>query len=468
MERKGFSVQGVDREALFAKKGEDTLLVAWKLDAPVSEGEARLFIAAMDQVHATSAVLVAPRGAERGAKDLAAAKGVEVWPEGRLVLEVGQALLADAMDASRAAPAPPPAAMPAAAPAPVQEPARGSRPFRSLVAQAATAASGHTSGAAMFMPSKPRAPQPASEAPRVLGYAWGGGLGSGGPSNAGVAQVRNGRRARAVEAPSSDQPTLAQVAQHDDVEVIVTPRRKPQPAEAAAAAATPTVVVGEDDHEVITSKPSPKAAAPAKAAPAPAPVHEDEGYEIITSKPAKAKEPQAVRVPSASAAAGASTTLRIATSAQDAQKATGKSGSVRLTLVPHVAFEYDLHMEREGMVAPVTAKGAILASSLTGELRTVDRLDYEAAEPADARKEPEKLHAVDVYDKVKALLSKTYSKTLSVEREVAGNTIMQNVKMAPEVEEMGIEHKGIVLLPVWEITGSSGVTRVDATTGNVL
>jgi hypothetical protein len=125
-------------------------------------------------------------------------------------------------------------------------------------------------------------------------------------------------------------------------------------------------------------------------------------------------------------------------------------------------------MNRPGMPAPVTAKGAILVNSLSGDLRTVDALEFAASEPADARKDAEKLTAVDVYDKVKGHMTKTFSKTLSVEREVAGNTVMENMKLAPEPDEMNLQHRGIVWCPVWEVTGSTGVTKVDAFSGVVL
>ena len=69
VERKGFTVQGTDPEALFARKGDDTLLAAWKTDGTLTTNEATIFVAAMEQVHAKTGILVAPQGAEPAAKD---------------------------------------------------------------------------------------------------------------------------------------------------------------------------------------------------------------------------------------------------------------------------------------------------------------------------------------------------------------------------------------------------------------
>src|SRR5579859_7055834 len=103
-EHKGFTIQGADAEALFARKGDETLLAAWKLDGPVTLTDAQLFLQAYEQVHATHGILVAARGLDAAAKDaLAAAKGVEAWAESRLVLEIGEALVKDAVEGVHAA-----------------------------------------------------------------------------------------------------------------------------------------------------------------------------------------------------------------------------------------------------------------------------------------------------------------------------------------------------------------------------
>lgn len=476
VERKGFTVQGADQEALFARKGEETLLAAWKLDGPLSASEAAMFVAAMEQVRATTGILVTPKGVEPAAKELAASnKAIEFWAESRLVLEVGEALVRDACDGPLHHPAAAPAAAgypatPASGQTPgphsysganafqataeVQATNRTTSKFPSLVAQAASASVVSNHGAAYFMPNK-RKEQPADMQAQIgvqkggsLGYAWGGATGGSGAgtSNPGIAQVRSGKPRLQTDqwgnvikpgqqAAAPAQPMMAPDA---GVEIVSTPRRASAPA-----------------------APAPQVAPPVKAPV----VHDNEAYEIITTK--KKPEHSAVQVPAASAPAGC-TTLKLNVGKDEAVAKTGKSGAARLTLVPHVAFEYDLEMNRPGMVAPVTAKGAVLVSSLTGELRTIDSLAYADSEPADARKDAEKLHAVDVYDKVKGHLGKTYTKTIQVEREVAGNGIMENVKMTPDIDEMGLEHKGIVQLPVWEITGSTGVVKVDAFTGAVL
>lgn len=448
VERKGFHVQGADSEALLARKGEDTLLAAWKTDAPLTADDARIFLTAMEQVHAVAGILVATKGAEQPAKDaLAANKGVELWPESRLVVEVGEAYVRDALEGQAAALAPPtPTAYPASPGSSGGAPTRTPTKFPSLVAQAASAASGNGNGIAYYMPNKQKE-QPHDMRAKIpqgrggsLGYAWGG-MSGGSVSDPGVATVMPSKpriktdqwgnvvrpgQAAAVAAPAPAAPA--------EYEVSSSPRRRQ--ANPAATGAAPPVVIDSDA----------------------------EAYEIITTK----KEKPAPAAVMRDASPPACSTLAVNVTKEDAVAKSGKTGSAKLALVPHVAFEYDLEMNRPGMVAPVTAKGAVLVNSLTGELRTVESLAFAASEPAEARKDAEKMTAVDVYDKVKGYMSKTYSKSMNVERELAGNTVMETLKLTPDPEEMGLQHRGIVHVPTWEITASTGVVKVDGYTGALL
>lgn len=421
VERKGFHVQGADAEALFAKNGDDALLAAWKTDGSLTIEDARVFLAAMEQVRAVSGIVVATKGVDPAAKDaLAANKSIELWAESRLVVEVGEAFVKDALDGpSSLPPSLPPSPSPAIGPA-------GARKFPSLVAQAATAASGSGNGIAYYMPSRKKE-QPADMQATIpqhksgmLGYAWGGpgGTVAAGASHAGIATTL----------PSK-----------------------------------PRIQTDQWGNVIPKGQGQGQGQAQGRAPAAPAVRDADEGaYEIITS--AKKKEKAVVKA----SAPPACSTLKLNVTKEDALAKVGKGTSVKLALVPHVAFEYDVNMEREGMTEPLTGKGAVLINSLTGELRPVDALAYADAEPRDARKDAEKMTAVDVYDKVKGFIAKTFARTLSVEKEVAGNTVMSTLKLSPDAEEMGLEHRGIVHLPVWEVTTSTGVAKVDAFTGTTL
>lgn len=451
VERKGYTVQGADAEALMARKGDETLLAAWKTDGPLDASDVQVFLQAFEQVRAASGILLAPAGVEPAAKDaLAQARGVEVWAESRIVLEVGEALVKDAWDGRHPpAPAVGPAGPASLPPTPTRTyPQAAGGIHASLVAKAA-ASVGSNSGAAYFMPSKPtRSADLKADIPQgrggSLGYAWGGP--GGGTASPGIAQVRSGRH------PSR---------QVDQWGNLVDP--------AKAKPATPTTVVGEDDVEIISTPKkgsAPRAAAaaaPAMAPTLPAPAAE-EAYEIISAPKKTAARVAAPQAPPAC------NTLAVKLSKDEAlAKVQAKPGAiVKLALVPHVAFEYDVHLERPGMPAPVEGKGALLVSSLTGDLRTVDGLAYAPAEPTDARKDQEKLQAVDLYEKVKGHMTKTFSRTMNVEREVAGNTVMETLKLVPDPDEMGLQHRGVVYVPVWEITGGGVNTKVDAFTGQAL
>ena len=466
VERRGFAVQGADAEALFAKKGEESLLTAWKTDGPVSAADAAMFLAAYEQVHASTGILVATQGVDASAKDaLAAAKGVEVWAESRLIHEVGEAPVADATEIAHApAAAPQPSALspPPSAPArlpqtpsafqatqSVQDTNRPTSKFPSLVAQAASASVVSNAGAAYYMPNKKKE-QPADMQATIgvqkggsLGYAWGGSA-QGGASNAGIAQIRNGRHpSRQVDQWGN----LVQPGQQPSHELI-----PPCQSLATAGAAGPAMMPSQQQH--------------ARGAPAtPVQNADSDAYEIITT-PKKG-----AGVAAASGPAPATNTLKLNITREEAMAKVGaKAGAiVKLALVPHVAFEYDVNLERPDLPQPVTGKGAILVSSLTGELRNVEKLDWSATEITDAsRKDQEKLQAVDVYEKVKNQLLKTYSRSIQVEKEIAGNTVMGTVKIVPDPEEMGMQHRGMVYVPVWEITGGGANAKVDAFSGATL
>lgn len=438
-EHKGYTVQGADAEALFARKGDDTLLCAWKLDGPVTAADAQLFLTAYEQVHATSGILVAPKGVDPAAKDaLGAVKGVEAWAESRLVLEVGEALVRDAVVAGPSAPAAAPTPAPAAPPAPQWASpnqatgSQGARKFPSLIAQAASAAS--NAGGVYVMPNRHKeAPADMQATLRTernggqLGYAWGGSAVSSG-GGTGIAQYRNPHATRQVD----------QWGNAID------------PAKAAAMAASAPAAM---EHAPAQAR--------GHAAPTPVVNADEEAYEIITTP--KKKATVATEAPT-----NGSGCLKVNVSAQDALAKSGKTGATKLTLVPHIAFDYDVHVERPELPAPITGKGSLLVSSLTGELRTVDSLQWEASVPADARKENEKLQAVDIYDKIKGYMGKTFGKTMQVEKEIAGNTVMANLKISPEPDEMGLQHRGMILCPVWEINTSTGIVKVDAYSGALL
>lgn len=455
VERKGFHVQGADSEALLARKGDDALLAAWKTDGPLTAADATIFLTAMEQVHAGTGILVATKGAEQPAKDLlASVKTVELWAESRLVVEVGEAFVKDALEGLAMAPAAPPTPFPQAAPA---APApRTPTKFPSLVAQAASAASGNGHGIAYYMPNKKKE-QPADMQATIpqqrggaLGYAWGGGGGTvaRGADHSGIAQtlpskprIKTDQWGNVIPKGATAAAGAAAVAAAEsaDVELMQGAPRRRVPNPAATGAAPPVVMDADADaYEIIDTKKQKKAAAAS-------------GATVVKD-----------------ASPPACSTLKLNVGKDDAVAKSGKSGTAKLALVPHVAFEFDLEMNRPGMTAPVTAKGAILVNSLTGDLRTVDALDYNASEPTDARKDAEKMTAVDVYDKIKSHMSKTYGRTMNVEREVAGNTVMSTMKLVPEPEEMGLQHKGIVHVPTWEVSTSTGIVKVDAFTGSVL
>ncbi len=455
VERKGFLVQGADAEGLLARRGEESLLVAWKINGPITAADAQLFTTAMEQVHASSGILVAPKGCEQAVKDHAASmKTLEIWAESRLVVEVGDAFVKDALGVPGIdAPASTPMPM-AAAPAPAPRVNTAIGAGQSLVARAATASSGDTRGAAMYMPNKPRTVTPE---PRMLNYAWGGAP-SGTVVDPGVAQIRNGRR-------PTPQAAAAATPVHQDVDLVSTPRQR------AASAPTPMIVPENDDVELVSTPRQSRAAAPAPAPKAssmhlPALADDEEEYEIITTPKKNAASPK-----TADAAPQESDSLRASLSREEAgQRAADKVGAVksaRLSLVPHVTFEYNVRVERKELDTPLTGKGAFIVSSVTGELRTVPKLDV-GESPADARRESPKLQAVDVYDKVKSSLTKLYSRDLRVQREVGGVDVSENIRISPSLDELGLSARGILYVPIWEITGTTGSVRVDAHSGDLV
>jgi hypothetical protein len=157
-------------------------------------------------------------------------------------------------------------------------------------------------------------------------------------------------------------------------------------------------------------------------------------------------------------------TLRMHVSREEAAAKAANLGRLQqahLTLVPHVTFEYECHLEHELLPQPLNAKGAVLVNAVSGNLRELPALEL-ADPPADADRLQARFSAVDVYEKVKGHILKEVTREVKVEREVGGSTVMGTERIAPSMDELGLNHRGIVQVPVWHLVGEHGSADVDA------
>ncbi|MHB8606287.1 MAG: hypothetical protein ACYDCK_13640, partial [Thermoplasmatota archaeon] len=166
-------------------------------------------------------------------------------------------------------------------------------------------------------------------------------------------------------------------------------------------------------------------------------------------------------------------TLAVRVAKQDAaQRVVDRIGTLkgaRLSLVPHIAFDFDAWVEAESLPEPLSGKGAVLVNAITGTMRDTTPIEIgqtlpEAAAPTG---EP-KVQALDVYEKVKGHILKQFSRELKVSREVAGVDVFENVKVVPSIDDLGMNHRGVVLVPVWSLTGDKGSVELDAASGAIL
>lgn len=163
-------------------------------------------------------------------------------------------------------------------------------------------------------------------------------------------------------------------------------------------------------------------------------------------------------------------TLRAKLGGQDAAAhatGLGRIQSGKLTLVPHIAFDFDCRVEHEALPQPIEAKGTLLINTITGAMRELPALDLGEA-PKDAEKLAQRLQALDVYDRVKGHLFKLTTREVKIEKEVGGSTVMGTEKIGPgSPDELGLQHRGIVLVPIWHLVGEHGSMDIDAVTGEV-
>lgn len=418
---KGFHVEEGPMGGLLAKSPGETLLVEWKADAPASSGDVRALSAALAPCGAHRAVLVAAAGAPAGVVHEATHLKIETWSLARAALEVGFA----ALEAAQNAPVDP---------APAEVP-RAPAPSLALPSPA---------------PSPPPSPYPSISPSASVAVS---------------PIVPNGKpkTLTAQAAALANSPTGAVFLPSKPREIKQD--SKPLPSAWDVASGSARIVSSGIDPTasssavILKSKP---AAASAHAAPPPAHGHDAEivGGSKVKTAPAKA----VAQLPE-------NATLRTHFGAREAAaKATslGRLQAAKLTLVPHIAFDFDCHIEHEALPAPIDAKGTLLIHTGTGTMRELPSLDL-AEPPKDAEKLGARLTALDVYDRVKGHLLKQTTREVKIEKEVGGSTVMGTEKVGPQSpDELGLAHRGIVNVPVWHFVGEHGSLDVDAVTGEVV
>ncbi|MHB8586980.1 MAG: hypothetical protein ACYDDF_14215 [Thermoplasmatota archaeon] len=409
---KGYAVEEGAYGGLVARSGTDVVLIEWKAHGAVTTEEIDALASVMPRVNATRAILVAGDGAPPAIIEQGAKAGIETWPMARAAVEVGMAALESARTEE------PAAAVPLPTVAPPTAPTRPASSSAALDPRSAPGASMLNEDSARIIHAKP----PKSLIQEAMSA-------SANPS--GVVYLPSKPRAPAAEAPRV-LPSAWDIASGSaslGVEEIKT-THKHAAAHAAhhgAGAATATVIEAK----------------------------EDSGAEIVGGSKVKST------VVTAKFPDGA--TMRLRTAAADAaQRAPtlGRIQTAQLQLIPHITFDYDCRLENEYLPEPIVAKGAVLVNALSGTLVDVPAVELGEALKEGAPQQP-RLAALDVYDKVKSHLMKQVSREVKIEREVGGSTVMGTEKIAPSIDELGLNHRGMVLVPVWHLVGEHGTADIE-------
>lgn len=420
---------------LLAKSGANALAVLWKTDQPLSATEATSFAGALTDLGLAGGVLVAWAGAEPAATGVAVGK-VEVWNQARTAAEVGDAILAQTL-----APAKPTGPVPmtgAAASAPVSTvpvtvvttPAAAPTPAAPIAAAAVgpkhpsflsrAASAAASAGDAVLVSGRRKTEAPSPSDGRPLGYAWtSGGVSSGlVPASKGAIEVPN--RARRSEVASNGPAAIPGIT--GDANAPAT--------RAPSAPSAPRITPPHGPMDL-----SPR---PTGLPPLPATVPAPTGTQVLTTVVAK------------DAALGMAAT------------AVGNVRAAKFALVPHVAFDYDCHVESEYFEKPMTGKGTVLVNAITGTVHNVAPMSLVETVPEAAEVLPAKFTAVDVYDKVKAVLTKVFVKEVSIAKEIDGNEISDTKRISASLDDLNLNHRGIVMVPTWVCQGEKGTAQVDA------
>ncbi len=138
-----------------------------------------------------------------------------------------------------------------------------------------------------------------------------------------------------------------------------------------------------------------------------------------------------------------------------------------LDLVPYFVFEYSAAVEENGEVHE--SQGTIAVNALTrapeqwsGDFEMIDGLEY-----FDRKQEPktDEKDAFHIAQK-KAVELGTIVKERVKERD--GATIEEKKTIRPKTEDIQMEGKGMVYLPIWCVEGSKGSVIIDASKGKIL
>ena len=138
-----------------------------------------------------------------------------------------------------------------------------------------------------------------------------------------------------------------------------------------------------------------------------------------------------------------------------------------LDLVPYFVFEYTAIVEEDGEIHE--AQGTVGINALTKvqekwseDFQMVDGLEY-----FDRKQEPkiDEKEAFKIAQKSAQELGTVVKERV---RERNGATIEEKKSIRPRIEDIQIEGRGIIYLPIWCVEGSKGSIIINASTGKIL
>ncbi len=139
-----------------------------------------------------------------------------------------------------------------------------------------------------------------------------------------------------------------------------------------------------------------------------------------------------------------------------------------LQLVPHFVYDFKCALNVPGGEDRVV-EGCVAINALTSQWETWEP-DFETVEEVSAtheRLEP-KIDEESAFKSAKAAAQELGTEEIESIREADHATIVEKKVESPEEEDIVLNRRGLVYLPVWCVEGTLGVIIVNANTGKII
>jgi hypothetical protein len=137
-----------------------------------------------------------------------------------------------------------------------------------------------------------------------------------------------------------------------------------------------------------------------------------------------------------------------------------------LRLVPHYCYAYACPMQR-GAGRHELSRGMVLVDAIGGGASAWEPAPLVRWDGTTSRMEPS-LDEPAARERARDMIISANTRIVNLKHDRGAVTVYEKVTLKPSAEALRLEHRGLVLWPVWGIEGGNGAVVLDAVSGRVL